>query len=209
MGSSLAAARDTARVRARILRRRRANLADTRPFPLVDRARRACAGRRIAGGGHATHTRARDLACSDAATLLRKQMEKWKPAKCAPPARSSALGSAPRDASPSLSLHDSASHRRGTSRAPRGMRRRKDRAVETITRRIRTFRCTFLETFSPIFATRRFSSAIIKTVERKQENPNAQTERARSRGSFRLFRGPPKKRARYPKKEREKIGERI
>lgn len=73
MRSSLAAARDTARGRARILRRRRANLADTRPFPLVHRARRACAGRRIAGGGHATHTRARDLACSDAATLLRKR----------------------------------------------------------------------------------------------------------------------------------------
>jgi hypothetical protein len=116
-----------------------------------------------------------------------KQTERWKPAKCAPPARSSALGSAPRDASPSLSLHDSASHRRGTSRAPRGMRRRKDRAVETITTRNRTFRCTFLETFiSPIFATRRFSKRTDGT-------------RAESRIVSAFPFGPPKKRARSPK----------
>ena len=113
----IAAASATAHVRALILRRRLAILASTRVFPCVDWTRRARADRRIAGSGHATHTRAMDLAASyqpqpssDSVSIETK----WKPTPPArpPAARSFALGSAPRDTSPSSYLHDSASHLR-------------------------------------------------------------------------------------------------
>ena len=112
----IAAASAIAHVRALILRRRLAILASTRVFPCVDWTRQARADRRIAGSGHATHTRAMDLAASYAQPSSDSVSieTKWKPTPPArpPAARSLALGSAPRDTSPSSCLRDSASHRR-------------------------------------------------------------------------------------------------
>ena len=80
------AAYATARVRARIFWRRGAILAGTRAIPFLDRARRTCAVRRIAGGGHATHTRAMDLAASVAPVSIKHVVPNLRSAR-APPGR--------------------------------------------------------------------------------------------------------------------------